>query len=142
MPRLRELVRLEQSLRQASEGTTAGKSLAKEIESLRDLLPTSILAHHDSFTARGKLSIAPVIRGICGACHLALPRGRVAELLGVPDDLRVCDHCGVFIYLGEEQPPPADAALAKALAGKKKAMPSKRARRRPVAGAPKSLRSR
>ncbi|MEI9898533.1 MAG: C4-type zinc ribbon domain-containing protein [Chthoniobacter sp.] len=140
MPRLRQLTQLERAQRQLHEGSNAGKSIRAEIESLRDLLPTSILAHHDSFKVRGKPSSAPVSRGICGACHLALPRGRIADLRRGPDDLNVCDNCGVFIYLAEEKPPEADdAAFFKAPAGTKKNKPSKQ---RPAADAPQSLRPR
>jgi len=142
MPRLRELTQLERAQRQLNEGSNAGKSIAAEIASLRNLLPTSILAHHDSLRVRGKPSIAPVSRGVCGGCHLALPRGRVADLRREPDNLNVCDNCGVFIYLAEEQPPQADPAFFRALVGTKKNKPSKRAKRRPAIDAHKSPRSR
>jgi predicted nucleic acid-binding Zn-ribbon protein len=127
IPRLRQLSRLEQAKRPRHGSAKPDPSIAAEIESLRDLLPTSILVHHDSFKLRGKRSIAAVSRGICGACHLALPRGRVADLRPEPADLNVCDHCGVFIYLAEEPPPPVVAASS---AAKK---PAKRIRRRPTA---------
>lgn len=134
IPRLRQLAQLEKAQRRIKEKSEASKTLAAEIESLRDLLPTSILTHHDSFKARAKLSIAPVVRGICGACHLALPRGRVADLLRVPDDLRVCDNCGAFIYPAEEPPPQAEAGSPKELPPAKKASPTKRSKPRSESG--------
>ncbi|MDR3401167.1 MAG: hypothetical protein P4L99_01615 [Chthoniobacter sp.] len=126
IPRLRQLSQLERALRLRHGSAKTDPSIAAEIESLRDLLPTSILAHHDSLKARGKRSIASVSRGICGACHLALPRGRVADLRPEPADLNVCDHCGVFIYLAEEPPPQIEDA---SFAAKK---PTKRVRQRPA----------
>jgi predicted nucleic acid-binding Zn-ribbon protein len=141
MPRLRKLAQLEKAQRQLNDRSTARRSTTAEIESLRDLLPTSILAHHDGFKLRGKPSVAPVSRGICGACHLALPRGRVADLQRGPDDLNVCDHCGVFIYLAEEQPPQAEIPGSKKT-GAKTTKPSKRGKGHALASALRPARSR
>lgn len=131
IPRLRQLAELEGAQRQLKKHRGASASLAAEIESLRAVLPTSILSHHDALRARGKISVAPVTRGVCGACHLAIPRGHLGQLRRVADDLSVCDHCGVFIYLADEDQP-ALADLPKAVAGgPKKIVRAKRALRRP-----------
>ena len=98
IPRLRQLAELEKIQLQLKRDSGASESLAAEIESLRALLPTSILGHHDALRARGKISVVPVTLGICGACHLAIPRGRLGKLRRGDDDFGVCDHCGVFIY--------------------------------------------
>jgi predicted nucleic acid-binding Zn-ribbon protein len=42
-------------------------------------------------------------RGVCGACHLSIPIGRVADLRRKPAELNVCDNCGAFIYLSEDE---------------------------------------
>src|SRR4051812_13784268 len=102
IPRLRRLAELEAAKWQLKKAHAASTALDAEIESLRAVLPTSILNHHDARRARGKVSVAPVTRGICRACHIAIPRGRLAELRRVADGLNVCDHCGVFIYLRDE----------------------------------------
>jgi predicted nucleic acid-binding Zn-ribbon protein len=129
IPRLRQLAELERTQRLLKKNSGASASLAAEIESLRAVLPTSILSHHDALRARGKISVAAVTRGVCGACHLAIPRGHVGQLRRVADDLSVCDHCGVFIYLADEdQPAPED--VPKAVAdGPKKIVRAKRAPR-------------
>src|SRR5882724_4029906 len=127
VPRLRRLAELEAAQRQIKKDHATSASLAAEIESLRAILPTSILNHHDARRARGKVSVAPVTRGICRACHLAIPRGRLAELRRVADELNVCDHCGVFIYLGEEDQPAAAGVPKSGAAGTKKTTPAKRA---------------
>lgn len=139
IPRLRQLAELEKTQRQLRDSSGAGKALAAEIESLRNLLPTSILAHHDSFKVRGKLTIAPVARGICGACHLALPRGQAAALRRVADDLSVCANCGVFIYLVDE--PETDGSSGPTPAKTRKTGPSRRQERNPAGAIPRSLRS-
>ena len=61
------------------------------------------LGYYDNRKARGKLGIAAVRRGVCGACHLAIPSGRVADLRRKPGELNVCDNCGIFIYLTEDE---------------------------------------
>jgi len=142
IPWLRQLAELEGTQRQLKRNSGPNASLAGEIESLRAQLPTSILTHRDAFKARGKLSIAPVTRGVCGACHLAIPRGHVAALRRVTDDLSVCDNCGVFIYLAEEEPPEATNLLRAMAVATRKTKPSKRTARRPVAGTRKSVTSR
>ena len=82
-----------------------------KIESLRAPLPTSILGHYDRRQARGQLSIAPVRRGVCGACHLSMPSGRLADVHRKRGELNVCDNCGVFIYLIEDDlAPPSGSA--------------------------------
>jgi predicted nucleic acid-binding Zn-ribbon protein len=120
IPRLRRLAELEAAKRQIKKDHATTASLAAEIESLRAILPTSILNHHDARRARGKVSVAPVTRGICRACHIAVPRGRLAELRRVADELNVCDHCGVFIYLGEEDQPAVANVPKSVAAGTKK----------------------
>lgn len=142
IPWLRQLAELEGTQRQLKRNSGASASQAAEIEFLRAQLPTSILAHRDAFKARGKPSIAPVTRGVCGACHLAIPRGHVAALRRVTDDLSVCDNCGVFIYLAEEESPEATNLLRAMPVAPRKTKPPKRTARRPVAATWKSAPSR
>jgi predicted nucleic acid-binding Zn-ribbon protein len=101
--RLRELAQFDAELRNLSRDTQQYQEMLDKIESQRAPLPTSILVHYDRRTARGKLAIAPVRRGVCGACHLSIPSGRLADLRRKPGELNVCDNCGVFIYLIEDE---------------------------------------
>jgi predicted nucleic acid-binding Zn-ribbon protein len=130
IPRLRRLAELEAAQRQLKKGGAASASLITEIESVRALLPTSILSHHDERRARGKVSVAPVTRGICRACYLAIPRGSLAELHRVANELSVCNHCGVFIYLSDEDRLAAANAPKNVAAATKKILPVKRVPRR------------
>ena len=100
---LRKLAQLDVELGKLSSETEEYQEVQDKIESLRAPLPTSILSHYDARKARGKLALAPVERGVCGACHLAIPSGRLSDLRRKPGELNVCDNCGAFIYLREEE---------------------------------------
>ena len=100
---LRELDEFDAVLKKLSEQKEEYRETQEKIESLRALLPISILGHYDRRKARGKLAIAPVHRGVCGACHLSMASGRLSDLRRKPGELNVCDNCGVFIYLAEDE---------------------------------------
>ena len=80
LKRLRKLAQFDAELRKLSNETEEYEEMRDKIESLRAPLPTSILGHYDGRKARGKLAIAPVHRGVCGACHLSIPSGRLSDL--------------------------------------------------------------
>jgi predicted nucleic acid-binding Zn-ribbon protein len=104
---LRDLARLEAEVRKLSETAPECEKYKKKIQQIRAPLPTSILLHYDKRVARGRLGIAAVRGGVCGACYLGLPSGRVADLRRNPKELNVCDHCGAFIYLAEDKLEPS-----------------------------------
>ena len=99
---LLELVRLEQ-LRKTGKETAERRQVEDAINSVRAKVPEPILGHFDRQKSRGKLGIAPVRGGVCGACHLKMPLGRVAELRHKQDDLVLCDNCGTYIYLPPDE---------------------------------------
>ena len=109
---LRKLAQLDAESGKLSGETEEYQEVQDKIESLRAPLPTSILSHYDGRKARGKLAVAPVNRGVCGACHLAMPSGRLGDLRRKPGELNVCDNCGVFIYLSEDELIPPSAAVS------------------------------
>lgn len=128
IPWLRQLGELEAQERSLGKKDPLLKEIAPQIESLRSLLPTAILAHHDRLKARGKPSVAPVRGSSCGACHLVLPSGSLSELRHGVDALSVCDHCGVFIYfVAEDQPVTAAEPVAAAGETKKAKRPRRAA---------------
>lgn len=103
------------SLKRLSDLERAASNKSKnleEINRLRSILPAFILAHHDRKIQQGKPSIAPVINGVCSACHLRLPSGHLAGLQ-TSQDLEVCDNCGTFIFL-EASPVPNKPVPSKA----------------------------
>jgi predicted nucleic acid-binding Zn-ribbon protein len=77
--------------------------LKREIETVRERLPTSLLIHYDLRRSRGKPAIVAVRGSVCGGCHLTLPSGRAAALRRGDASVQVCDHCGAFLYPGDSQ---------------------------------------
>jgi predicted nucleic acid-binding Zn-ribbon protein len=96
---LLELVRLDMKLRKTSKETVERRQVEDAMNSVRAKMPEPILGHFDRQQSRGKLGIAPVRGGVCGARHLKMPLGHVAELRHQQDDLALCDNCGTYIYL-------------------------------------------
>ena len=95
---------------------TQDPSAAVQLEKLRDSLPVSILIHHDHRRQRGKLSITTVSpTGVCGHCHLAVPRGLLLQM-SRSGALGTCPHCEGFLYLDSES---TAAILVKKSATKK-----------------------
>ena len=72
---LLELVRLDMQLRKTGKETAERRQVEDAINSVRAKLPEPILGQFDRQKSRGKLGIAPVHGGVCGACHLKLPLG-------------------------------------------------------------------
>ena len=100
---LLELVRLDVQLRKTDKETAERGRVEDAINSVRAKLPAPILGHFDRQKSRGKLGIAPVRGGVCGACHLKMPLGHVAELRHKQDDLALCDNCGTYIYMPPDE---------------------------------------
>src|ERR1700726_198746 len=100
---LHELVRLDMQLRKTGKETAERRQAGGAVNSVRAKLPEPILGHFDRQKSRGKLGIAPVLGGFCGACHLKIPLGHIAELRHKQDDLALCDNCGTYIYLPADE---------------------------------------
>jgi hypothetical protein len=73
----------------------------KIIQRLRKTLPEPILGHYDRLRVRGKTGVSIVRHGVCTGCHMRLATGVYAELFHV-DDVRICDNCGRYLMLAEE----------------------------------------
>ena len=117
---LLKLVRLDVQLRKSGKETAQYRRLEDTINSVRAKVPEPILGHFDRQSGRGRLGIAAVRRGICGACHLKIPLGHVAEMRHKQDDLALCDNCGTYIYLppdemiaSQQTTPPAPSGRAR-----------------------------
>ena len=100
---LRQLDELDTARIALKTKSTKLAALNAEIEALRQRLPTAILKHYDQRRARGKPAVAPVKRGICGACHIGMTRSSAADLHRSGGALHVCENCGVFIYLDDSE---------------------------------------
>ena len=100
---LLELVRLEVQLGKTGKEAGERRQVEDAINSVRAKVPEPILGHFDRQKSKGKLGIAPVRGGVCGACHLKMPLGHVAELRHKQGDLALCDNCGTYIYLPPDE---------------------------------------
>lgn len=67
---------------------------------LRAAIPTVILGHFDRLARAGRVGVAPVRNGVCGGCHIRVPRAQSAGMRG-SHDLDVCDQCGAFLFSEE-----------------------------------------
>lgn len=126
---LRELSELDVNPRLLNIGAPKTGGAAERIDSLRELIPTSVLRHYDHLRSRGKRSVAPVTRGVCGSCYLAFPSGSLATLRKINETLNVCLHCGAFVYL-DEQDQNGLAATSKVTAKKRPSLNCKSQLRR------------
>lgn len=109
---LRELSDLDSNIRRSNIPAGGSGTAAERINVLRRLIPTSMLRHYDHLKSRGKRSVAPITRGVCGSCHLAFPSGVLANLRRTSETLNVCINCGAFVYLAEEEPTNASTNVA------------------------------
>jgi predicted nucleic acid-binding Zn-ribbon protein len=93
---LKELQTISRATKPVARGVPAA-SLTPRQQELRALVPTSILGHFDRMLAQKRPGIAALRNGVCGGCHLRIPRAHFAGMRGT-HELDVCDECGTFIY--------------------------------------------
>jgi predicted nucleic acid-binding Zn-ribbon protein len=74
-----------------------------EMAKLRDKVPTPILAHYERLVSRGKKGVAIARAGVCSECHLLITSGRLISLV-YTDEVQLCDNCGRYLYLPEDEP--------------------------------------
>jgi len=80
----------------------SGESKA-EMEKLREKVPTPILAHYERLVLRGKKGVAIARNGVCGECHLRITGAKLVTL-AYSDEVQLCDNCGRYLYLPEDEP--------------------------------------
>jgi hypothetical protein len=73
------------------------------MEKIRDRIPSPVLAHYGRLALRGKKGVAIVRNGGCSECHLRIPSGTLAAL-AYDNDVHLCDNCGRYLYLPEDEP--------------------------------------
>jgi hypothetical protein len=49
-------------------------------------------------TARGKTGLAAVRHQVCMGCHMRIPIGAIIRLMHA-EDVQLCDNCGRYLYL-------------------------------------------
>ncbi|MCX6887130.1 MAG: C4-type zinc ribbon domain-containing protein [Verrucomicrobiota bacterium] len=92
-----------------------GKPAMAEVEALRVLVPSQVLAHYDRLVSRGKKGVALVKNQVCTGCHMRLPIGTINTLMQ-GTDLRLCEMCGRYLLLvpQTEEVPAVAVAVAPA----------------------------
>jgi predicted nucleic acid-binding Zn-ribbon protein len=87
-----------------------------QIVKLREQVPVSILTHFTRLIAGGKKGVAIARAGVCSECHLRVTPGTLASL-AYTTEIHLCDNCGRYLYLPENEPlgPAASPSPIKAL---------------------------
>lgn len=110
-----------------TELTTSEAQMAGQIDELKAQLAEAIAVRdaaraqvepqwikiYDSLAAKRGYAVAPVVKGVCQGCHMALPP-QLSNILARMESIETCPRCGRLIYRKEllEPPPDADAAAA------------------------------
>lgn len=104
-----------QSIARANKSArpTALAALSPRQIALRSQIPNSILGHFDRLLVQGRSGVAPLRNGVCGGCHIRIPRAHIAGIRA-SHELDVCDQCGTFIYSEEILAAAAENTLATA----------------------------
>ncbi|HEX5064177.1 MAG TPA: C4-type zinc ribbon domain-containing protein [Kofleriaceae bacterium] len=65
---------------------------------------------YDTLVGKRGYAVAPVIKGVCQGCHMALPP-QLNNILARMESIETCPRCGRLVYRKEllEPPPSADA---------------------------------
>lgn len=66
---------------------------------------------YDSLAAKRGYAVAPVIKGVCQGCHMALPP-QLNNILARMESIETCPRCGRLVYRKELLEPAAPAAEA------------------------------
>ena len=77
--------------------------LKAEMEQLREKVPAAIFAHYERLVLRGKKGVAIARNGVCSECHLRITSGKLISLVDT-DDVQMCDNCGRYLYLPDNEP--------------------------------------
>ena len=108
-----------------TELTNSEAAMADQLNALRASLAEAIAvrdAHraqvdkqwlkiYDTLAAKRGYAVAPVIKGVCQGCHMALPP-QLNNILARMESIETCPRCGRLVYRKEllEQPAAADAS--------------------------------
>jgi predicted nucleic acid-binding Zn-ribbon protein len=82
-------------------------------DAARSQVQTQWVKIYDTLAAKRGYAVAPVIKGVCQGCHMALPP-QLNNILARMESIETCPRCGRLIYRKEllEQGDPAKAAEA------------------------------
>jgi len=67
------------------------------------------LKTYDSLAAKRGYAVAPVVKGVCQGCHMALPP-QLNNILARMESIETCPRCGRLVYRKDMVEPKADEA--------------------------------
>jgi predicted nucleic acid-binding Zn-ribbon protein len=102
------MYQLQQLVRSNEPTTPAGET---QIRKLRAEIPAQVLGHFDRLMKQGRAGVALVRHGVCGECHLRVSVGTLASLIR-PKDLHLCDNCGSYLLMPQDEVGPTSALLS------------------------------
>ena len=82
--------------------------MENDVNELRTRIAPPILAHYDRLLALGKKGLAAVRNQVCTGCHIRVPRAFVLALMH-GDDIQICESCGRYLFLPEQNEPEISA---------------------------------
>jgi predicted nucleic acid-binding Zn-ribbon protein len=101
-----------------SEAAMAGqldglKAQLAEAVAVRDAaraqVETQWIKIYDTLAAKRGYAVAPVVKGVCQGCHMALPP-QLSNVLARMESIQTCPRCGRLIYRKDMlEPPPGEA---------------------------------
>src|SRR6185295_5636064 len=66
----------------------------------RSAVEKNWLKTYDSLAAKRGYAVAPVIKGVCQGCHMALPP-QLNNILARMESIETCPRCGRLVYRKE-----------------------------------------
>ncbi len=85
----------------------------QEAKAARDAARASVdkqwLKVYDTLSAKRGYAVAPVIKGVCQGCHMALPP-QLNNILARMESIETCPRCGRLVYRKELLEPKPEAA--------------------------------
>jgi predicted nucleic acid-binding Zn-ribbon protein len=109
---------------QMAEQLDALKAQLAEAVAVRDAARSQVepqwIKIYDTLAAKRGYAVAPVVKGVCRGCHMALPP-QLNNILARMESIQTCPRCGRLVYRQElldadpaaaqgQQPPPQEPA--------------------------------
>jgi predicted nucleic acid-binding Zn-ribbon protein len=80
-----------------------------ERDAARAQVETQWIKIYDTLSAKRGYAVAPVIKGVCRGCHMALPP-QLNNILARMETIQTCPRCGRLVYRKELLDPPVEGA--------------------------------
>jgi hypothetical protein len=77
-------------------------------DAARGSVDKSWLKTYDTLSAKRGYAVAPVIKGVCQGCHMALPP-QLNNILARMESIETCPRCARLVYRQDMIAPPAEA---------------------------------